>query len=55
MAEGPAEKKKEEKMGQRRRRRFTLHKQAKAAALRIHLNLDGAPITSQSHTHPSHS
>ena len=27
---------------------------AKAAALRINLNLDG-PITSQSHTHPSHS
>ncbi len=28
---------------------------AKTAALRINLNLDGAPITSQSHTHPSHS
>jgi hypothetical protein len=28
---------------------------AKAAALRIALNLDGAPITSKSHTHPSHS
>ena len=28
---------------------------AKAASLRINLNLDGAPITSQSHTHPSHS
>ena len=28
---------------------------AKAAALRINLNLDGAPITSTSHTHPSHS
>ena len=28
---------------------------AKAAALRINLNLDGASITSQSHTHPSHS
>ena len=28
---------------------------AKAAALRINLNLDGAPITSQSHTHPSNS
>ena len=27
----------------------------KAAALRITLNLDGAPITSKSHTHPSHS
>ena len=27
----------------------------KAAALRINLNLDGAPITSVSHTHPSHS
>ena len=26
---------------------------AKAAALRINLNLDGAPITSKSHTHPS--
>ena len=26
---------------------------AKAAALRITLNLDGAPITSKSHTHPS--
>ena len=28
---------------------------AKAAALRVNLNLDGAPITSKSHTHPSHS
>jgi hypothetical protein len=28
---------------------------AKAGALRINLNLDGAPITSKSHTHPSHS
>ena len=28
---------------------------AKAAALRINLNLDGAPITSKSRTHPSHS
>jgi hypothetical protein len=28
---------------------------AKAAALRITLNLDGAPITSESHTYPSHS
>ena len=28
---------------------------AKAAALRINLNLDGAPIASKSHTHPSHS
>ena len=28
---------------------------AKAAALRITLNLDGEPITSKSHTHPSHS
>jgi hypothetical protein len=28
---------------------------AKAVALRITLNLDGAPITSKSHTHPSHS
>ncbi len=27
----------------------------KAAALRINLNLDGEPITSKSHTHPSHS
>jgi hypothetical protein len=27
---------------------------AKAAALRINLNLDGTPIPSQSHTHPSH-
>ena len=27
----------------------------KAAALRIVLNLDGAPISSKSHTHPSHS
>jgi hypothetical protein len=27
----------------------------KAAALRINLNLDGAPIASKSHTHPSHS
>jgi hypothetical protein len=28
---------------------------AKDAALRINLNLDGAPIPSKSHTHPSHS
>ena len=28
---------------------------AKAAILRITLNLDGAPITSTTHTHPSHS
>jgi hypothetical protein len=28
---------------------------AKAAVLRINLNLDGVSITSQSHTHPSHS
>ena len=28
---------------------------AKDTALRINLNLDGAPITSKSHTHPSHS
>ena len=28
---------------------------AKAAALRINLNIDGAPITSKSHTHPLHS
>ena len=28
---------------------------AKAAALRVNLNIDGAPITSRSHTHPSHS
>jgi hypothetical protein len=28
---------------------------AKAAALRVNLNLDGAPIVSKSHTHPSHS
>ena len=28
---------------------------AKAATLSITLNLDGAPITSKSHTHPSHS
>jgi hypothetical protein len=27
---------------------------AKAAALRIHLNVDGAPIASRSHTHPSY-
>ena len=27
----------------------------KASSLRITLNLDGAPITSKSHTHPSHS
>ena len=27
---------------------------AKAAALRITLHLDGAPITSRTHTHPSH-
>ena len=27
----------------------------KAVALRINLNLDGEPITSKSHTHPSHS
>ena len=28
---------------------------AKASALRINLNLDGVPIASNSHTHPSHS
>ena len=28
---------------------------AKAAALRTNLNIDGAPITSRTHTHPSHS
>ena len=28
---------------------------AKAAVLRINLNIDGAPIASKSHTHPSHS
>ena len=28
---------------------------AKAAAMRVNLNVDGAPITSRSHTHPSHS
>jgi hypothetical protein len=28
---------------------------AKTVALRINLNLDGAPIASKSHTHPSHS
>ena len=28
---------------------------AKSAALRINLNIDGAPITSRTHTHPSHS
>jgi hypothetical protein len=28
---------------------------AKAAAFRINLNLDGAPIASKSHTHPLHS
>jgi hypothetical protein len=28
---------------------------AKAAALRINLNVDGVPITSKTHTHPSHS
>jgi hypothetical protein len=27
---------------------------AKASALRINLNIDGAPIASKSHTHPSH-
>jgi hypothetical protein len=27
----------------------------KDAALRINLNIDGAPITSRTHTHPSHS
>ncbi len=28
---------------------------AKASALRVNLNLDGTPIVSSSHTHPSHS
>ena len=28
---------------------------AKAAAMRVNLNIDGTPITSRSHTHPSHS
>ena len=27
----------------------------KAAVLRINLNIDGSPITSRTHTHPSHS
>ena len=27
----------------------------KAAAMRVNLNIDGTPITSHSHTHPSHS
>ena len=27
----------------------------KATALRVNLNIDGAPITSRTHTHPSHS
>ena len=27
----------------------------KGAALRVNLNIDGAPITSRTHTHPSHS
>ena len=31
------------------------HILAKAAARRINLNIDGAPITCRSHTHPSHS
>ena len=28
---------------------------AKAAVMSVNLNIDGAPITSRSHTHPSHS
>jgi hypothetical protein len=28
---------------------------AKATVLRINLNIDGTPITSRTHTHPSHS
>jgi hypothetical protein len=28
---------------------------AKAASLRININIDGAPITSKTHTHQSHS
>ena len=28
---------------------------AKAAALRVNLKIDGSPITSRTHTHPSHS
>ena len=28
---------------------------AKAASMRVNLNIDGAPITSRSYTHPSHS
>ena len=28
---------------------------AKSAVMRVNLNIDGAPITSRSHTHPSHS
>jgi hypothetical protein len=45
-----------------RRAAFSVHLKAKvdstlakAAALRINLNIDGAPITSRTHTHPSHS
>ena len=30
------------------------HILAKAAALRFNLNIDGVPIVSRSHTHPSH-
>jgi hypothetical protein len=45
-----------------RRASFSSHLKAKvgstlaeAAALRINLNIDWAPITSRTHTHPSHS
>jgi hypothetical protein len=31
------------------------HIMAKVSVLRVNLNLDGAPIASSSHTHPSHS
>jgi hypothetical protein len=34
---------------------FFASSQAKAAALRITLNFDGAPIASKSQTHPAHS
>jgi hypothetical protein len=57
----PFEKKEEKKVKNCLLRFFTVKPAkcllllAKAAALRVTLNLDGAPIASNSHTHPSHS
>jgi hypothetical protein len=53
---GEGEKKRRKKKAKKERRKSKFGSiLAKAAALRITLNIDGAPIVSQTHTHPSHS